>query len=497
MRVLSYKSFILVLIFWSLGTSGSLQASSDSKKTEPNIIVFLTDDQGWGSTSLQCDKKIKDSKSDYMNTPNLEKLAARGVCFSNGYAPHPNCSPSRLSILTGKSPAQLKMTDIIGRNSGSHYKGNILNPPKHINAIPNEEMTIAEWIKKKNSNYRTAHFGKWHLGGGGPKKHGFDGGDGSTSNREGNGKDPEDPKQIFGIVTRGNRWMEEQVKASKPFYLQYSHYATHLKIQSKKSTLEKCEKRKPGKRHTIASFAAMTEDLDEGLGQVMQKVKDLGIDNNTYIIYLADNGSYPLDNPQNTNGPLHGWKATVWEGGIRVPFVVTGPGVKTKQSDTRVVGYDLFPTICEWIGIRDLPSGVEGGSLVQVLTDQKEEVKRPNDFLVFHWPHYQLAKGGQPTTALYEGPYKLIKFWEKNEYKLFNLNSDLQEVKDLSGQHKEVKERMSENMTAYLKNINAGLPKKNNQYKEDKDPGKKYRHVKEQLMNEPYFVISKKRKSKK
>ena len=455
----------------------------------PNIVLILTDDQGWGATSVLMDKNVPESRSDFIKTPNLEKLASRGVVFSQAYAPHPNCSPSRYSILTGKSPAKLQMSDIVDRHQGSFFEGNRVVPPPHVNDIADEEITIAEWIKELRSEYVAAHFGKWHVNGGGPEKHGFDASTGETSNREGGAEDP-NPKRIFSITKSGNDWMEKQVNAGRPFYMQLSHYATHLAIHSLEPTLKETQARKPGKRHILAGHAAMAEDLDTGLGMTLNKIKELGIEDNTYVIYIADNGTYPLNNPGNTNGPLHGWKATLWEGGIRVPFIIAGPGIDRDRRSDRVVGYDLFPTICDWLGIDSFPQGLEGGSLAKLLSGAAHaKVVRENPFLVFHFPHYQLQKGGQPSTALYQGNYKLIKFWETGDYHLYNLNKDLDESENLSKKLTNRTVRMSQTLDKYLASINAGIPTVNTQFDPDKDPGKRWSDIKERLVKEPYFIL--------
>lgn len=455
----------------------------------PNIVLILSDDQGWGATSVQMDKRIPDSASDFIRTPNLEKLAGRGVLFSQAYAPHPNCSPSRYSIQTGKSPALLQMTDIVGRHTGNLYEGNRLTPPSHVNDIADEEVTIAEWIKQHRPEYSAAHFGKWHINGGGPKAHGYDASDGATGNRDGLVLDGANPKRIFSITESGNKWMEEQVKAKRPFFMQLSHYATHLAIFNLKSTLESCENREPGQRHNHAGHAAMSEDLDTGVGLTLAKIRELGIEDNTYVIYLADNGSYPLPNPGNTNGPLHGWKATLWEGVIRVPFIVAGPGIKPGRSRELVVGYDLFPTISEWLGIEKNPEGVEGGSLVKILSgDPHASIIRPNNFLVFHFPHYQLDKGSQPVTTLHQGNYKLIKFWETGDYRLYDLKKDLSESDDISKNQTNRTVKMSRLMNDYLASINAGIPSVNTQFDPLTDPGRENLVTKHRLLEEPYFI---------
>lgn len=476
------KRYLIFLLSSLLG-GVSLTANS------PNIVLVLTDDQGWGATSVLMDKDVPESKSDYIQTPHLERLADRGIIFSDAYAPHPNCSPTRYSILTGKSPAKLQMSDIVGRHSGPFFEGNRLVPPPHVDDIADEEHTLAEWIKQHRPEYATAHVGKWHINGGGPERHGFDFSTGATGNREGGSKDP-DPKRIFSITEKGNDWMEKQVEAGRPFYLQLSHYATHLAIYSLDSTLKTVESRPSGIRHKDAGHAAMTEDLDTGVGMTLAKIKELGIEDNTYVIFTADNGSFPLNNPGNTNGPLHGWKATTWEGGIRVPLIIAGPGIKHGRRSTRTVGWDLFPTFCDWLNIETLPSGLEGGSLATVLTQgDQADVAREHPYLVIHFPHYQLWKGGQPSTALYQGDYKLIKFWETGDYHLYNLEKDISESNNLSKTDTNRVVHMSRLMSNYLASINAGIPTVNTQFNHQQDPGRDYADIKNRLMEEPYFVF--------
>ncbi|MGQ8336618.1 sulfatase [Sunxiuqinia sp. A32] len=479
-------------LFCSVSVAFSHPAkSSVESKSKPNIVLILADDQGWGATSVLMNPQIKDSKSDFIQTPNLERFAEKAVVFTNGYASHPNCSPTRGSLLTGKSPAKLHLTDIIERHSGALYNGNKLNPPTHISGMPSEETTIAELIKSNLPEYTTAHFGKWHLGNGGPEMHGFDASDGKTTNREGNFRLEGNPKDIFGITKRAISWMDDQVAEKKPFYLQLSHYATHLGIETTKETLDKVRSRTPGERHIHSAYAGMAEDLDQGVGLILDEIKRLGISDNTYVIYVADNGGYPLNNPSNINGPLHGWKATIWEGGIRVPFMITGPGIKHAYSNVPVVAYDLLPTIGDWLGIKDLPKGIEGGSLASLLNKPKSEnkVDRDNDFLVFHFPHYQLQKGGQPSSAIVQGDFKLIKFYEDNSFYLFDLKNDISEENNLAQKFPEKVKELDKKLTDYLEKIDAGLPVPNPEYDEAKDPGRKFQSIKSELLEKPYFVI--------
>lgn len=457
----------------------------------PNIIVILTDDQGWGATSVSIDNTIEESSSDFIRTPNLESFAEGGTIFSNAYASHPNCSPTRASLLTGKSPAQLRFTDIVGRDTGPLYEGNFLIPPMHISQLPDEEVTIAEWIKQHKPEYRAAHFGKWHVGREGPTFHGFDAGDGPTANDEGRESIHDNPKRMVGITDRGNEWMEAQVSEGNPFYLQISHYAVHLSMEYHPETLEEVSTWPKGKRHQHERFAAMTKDLDTSIGRLLNKVQELGIEDNTYIIFTSDNGTYPTENPTNINGPLHGWKATLWDGGIRVPFIVNGPGIGTGQIDQPVISYDIFPTICDWLNIEELPDDrLEGGSIVPLLdTGGKTKVKRSRDFIVFHWPHYQLQKGSHPVSAIRDGNYKLLKFYETGDLHLYDLEQDYSESRNIAQVKPEVTKELHRKLKRYLNEVGAGLPVVNLNYDPEKNPGKSHIDIKEKLMNNTYFVI--------
>lgn len=434
--------------------------------SEPNIVLILSDDQGWGATSVQIDDQVSQSASDFMRTPNLEKLAARGIRFANGYTCHPNSSPSRASILTGKTPARLGLTDIVERAGGDNSSQFKLITPPNVRSLSSTEVTIAEIIKQYKSNYATAFFGKWHLAAQGPTYHGFDISDGPTGNDEGNRKIANNPKEIFGVTTRSISWMENQVSNNKPFFLTVAHYAVHEANESLAATRQKYSGYTPGARHNNVDFASMTEDLDTGVGLLLDKIKELGIEDNTYIVYLADNGSMPGMNPGNTNGPIRGSKATVWEGGIKTPFIVAGPGIEAnKVSRVRVVGWDLYPTFCELLGIDQLPQNLDGGSLVSVLKNEGNgSVQRPNDFMVWHWPRYVLNKEGYPTTAIIKDSLKLIHSYETGEDFLYHIEKDIAETTLLNNVYPEKLAEMKTLMSSYLTSVNAGLPTPNPNY---------------------------------
>ena len=440
----------------------------------PNFIVILTDDQGWGTTSVMMDPLVPESKSDFFRTPNIEKLAASGMRFSQAYASHCNCSPSRASLQTGRSPAALHLTDIIDRNRGPMYEGNKLIPPHHLAALPKDNATIPQLLKARNPDYQAGHFGKWHLAGGGPQNYGYDVSDGATGNRMGDRAEnlPDDPKKIFSVTRRAIEFMQAQVKAGHPFYLQVSHYATHEVNQSRPATREKFQQATKGQRHDNVPYGAMLADLDMGIGQLLDAVKAAGIMDHTYIIYTSDNGSIPTDDPGSLNGPLHGWKASVWEGGIRVPFMVVGPGVKPGTVNrTPVIGYDILPTICDLAGATNWPKTVEGGSLKPALLGEaKAAVKRPEDFLVFHWPHYQHARHSTPDTTILADGWKLHYWWETGQVQLFELDLDLGESKDLATKQPERASNLKSRLTNYLATIKAQLPVPNPDFKSSRAP---------------------------
>jgi arylsulfatase A len=482
MKILS-KLFITAVLTSLLVSCNQKQAAT------PNVILILTDDQGWGATSLVMDESVPESGSDFIQTPNLERLASQGIIFSNGYAPHPNCSPTRAAIQTGMTPAKIQMTDIVDRHTGTLFSGNRLIPPPHVNGLDSSYITIAELIKQEKPEYATAHFGKWHINGGGPELHGYDASHGETSNREGGGNPSEDPKKIFTITNDGIKWMETQVSEEKPFFMQLSHYATHLGIATRPETLEKVEQREPGDRHNFASHAGMAEDLDTGLGMVLDKIEELGIQDNTYVIYVADNGTYPTPNPSNVNGPLHGWKATLWEGGIRVPFVIAGPQINQGNCSALVTGCDLYPTICNWLGINNIPSDVEGGSLTGVLQNPEMTlVPRKNNYWVFHFPHYQHQKGNHPVSAIYKDQFKLLKWYEDTTFHLYDLEKDLAEENNIADENQPLVRELNRLLESYLTEIGAGMPTVNEEFIPGKDPALGSPGVKDSLMKTSYFV---------
>jgi len=289
---------------------------------------------------------------------------------------------------------------------------------------------------------------------------GYDISDGPTNNGEGGGRGSggpaakEDPKLIGYLTERTCRFMAECSSEKKPFYVQLSHYAVHLAVYYKQATLDRVAKRQKGNLHNIAEFAAMTEDMDTGIGRVLDKIKDLGLEDSTYIIFMSDNGgrtNIPGFETDNLNLPLRNGKGNMYEGGIRVPFTVSGPGIQAGSiSHVPVSGVDLLPTITDLAGQQLQHDNLDGGSLKSLLNGQSETVKRNNDFLIFH--HAVIRK---PQSAILQGDYKLVKTWKENKLELFDLSKDLGETQDLSNKLPEKTEELHKQMVAYLDKVNA------------------------------------------
>lgn len=417
----------------------------------PNIVLMLADDQGWNGTSVAMHPDVPGSKGDVFRTPNLEKLAGQGMRFSAAYAPAPVCSPTRISLQTGRSPAALHWT-----KAAPPEAGHKLTEPTNVKAIADGEVTVADLLR--GAGYATAHYGKWHIRGGGPARHGYDDGDGDTGNEEAFRYTDPNPVNIFGMVKSATAFMAKNKAAGKPFYVQMSWNALHAAGNANKATLARYEKLNLGNEKRT-QVAAITEDLDAGVGALLKAIDDLDLAGNTYVIYTSDNGA-----GGGGRAALRGGKGDVYEGGVRVPFLVRGPGVKANAvCHTRIIGYDLLPTFCEWAGVpaAKLPKAVEGGSLAKVIADGTGVVKRPREGLVFHFPHYQ---GDAPHSAIIVGDRKLMKFYEDGRLALYDLSKDLREQTDLSKVMPADAARLDEQLTAYLRAVNAQLPTPNPQY---------------------------------
>ncbi|MGE4612806.1 MAG: sulfatase [Planctomycetota bacterium] len=463
-----FAIFILMAsVFQALGelpAQDLISSSVDKPASPPNIILLLSDDQGWNGLSVSMHPTAFGARSSLIETPQLEKMAARGLRFSAAYSPASVCSPTRISLQTGRSPAALGWTKAgPGVRAPQNYPmvGAVTR-----RTIRSEETTIAEVLK--NAGYATAHWGKWHLEGGGPEEHGYDVSDGNLGNEAAaKFKDP-NPVDIFGMAERGIDFMKKQKKAKKPFFMQFSFHALHSPGNALEATVEKYKKKVRGGRERQAQRAAIAEDLDTGVGRILAAIEELELTDNTYVIYMSDNGS----GGGGRSSLLGGGKGSLREGGIRVPLIIQGPGITADSwCDTRVVGFDLFPTFCEWAGVpkEKWPAELEGGSLVPLLKPKRKgktstpaSISRPREELVFHFPHYQ--SGDPPHSVIYLDGYKMFRFHDSGKTELYAIDKDMAETNDLAPQMKEKVEALSLKLSTYLESVGAKMPTKNLQY---------------------------------
>ena len=451
---LSFLTLIILSVLY-----GCKLAPTKSNKKSPNFIIILADDQGWNGTSVQMMDDEIQSKSDYHQTPNIEALANRGMRFSSAYASAPVCSPSRYSIQFGQTPARLKMIRV-GMNT------------KHIDH--QTALTIPKLLKSIDPNYTAAHFGKWGIDVE-PSVLGYDYSDGITGNKDGgfNYKSSrkiqwgntitEDPKKIFSTTQSAIDFIESQAKSETPFFLQVSHYAVHSDIMMREETLEKYKDIDKGRYQKHPGFAAMTEDLDSGVGLLLDRVKELGLESNTYIIYTSDNGAVPVMPPkrfykQGSNFPLRRGKWGAMKGGIRVPFIVAGPEIMAGAESTAPITFsDLLPTIVDLAGNKKLnQTNLDGGSFKTLLAnDGKGVVKRFSEGLVFHVPYENGIALKRAHSAIIIEDFKLIKFHDTNELLLFNIAQDLEENNNLAAMFPEKLKELEVALDTYLHKVKA------------------------------------------
>lgn len=444
-----------------------------NKPNSPNIILILADDLGWSSLSTPADIKIPDSRSDFHQTPNIDRIFDEGMRFSSGYSAAAVSSPTRYSIQTGQTPARL-----------NHIK--VGQKTNHIN---HETLfSIPKLLKGINSDYICAHFGKWHIDCN-PGEMGYDISDGHTTNNEGNKSidvrnatglsDPagnenfiswnyvnidSDPKNVKEITSSSVNFILEQVRSHKPFYLQLSHYAAHKEIVSTKESYEIFKMLNPGQKHFHVSFAAMMSDLDHQIGRLLHVIDSLKIGSETYVFFMTDNGGVPFFPPTNNpdiikndylgaNAPLKLGKWTLNEGGVRIPFAVMGPGVrKGSQCNVPVATYDLLPTFAEIATCSSvsLPENIDGKSFYPLMQGKTNMYDRP---LFFHAPYKSNVT--RPSSAIRLGKYKLIRYYDDNSISLFNLEKDLSESRDISSENPQKIKELNDLLTNYLLNVNA------------------------------------------
>ena len=449
-----------------LGASATLLAarrSADAAPTKPNIVFILIDDLGWAD--LGC------YGSEYYETPHIDRLARQGMRFTQAYAACPACSPTRASILTGKHPARLRLTDWI---PGWHRKGAKLDPPKWRKFLGTEEVTVAEALKA--AGYATAAIGKWHLGGKphSPERHGFDlniagshiGLPPSYFHPYGKGAQGvpglADGKPGEYLTDRLTAEAERFIESSRdrPFFLYLCHYAVHTPIQAKSDLIEKYRERKGSKGQASPAYAAMVESVDQSVGRIMAKLDALGLADDTLVIFFSDNGGL-VRKQATSNAPLRSGKGFAYEGGVRVPLIVRWPRAVRPGSICReaVASTDFYPTLLEIAhvaGDAEHNEHLDGASILPLLRQSGKLGRRT---LYWHYPHYNPI-GGVPYGAVREGDWKLIEFFEDGRLELYNLKDDLGETTNLAARAPDRAAGLRARLDAWRKDVKAQMPRR-------------------------------------
>lgn len=467
-------------ILWCVVLSLSFGCEKDSKPSRPNIILILADDLGWAD--LGCYGNM------YHETPHLDRLAGKSLRFTDAYATCPVCSPTRASILTGKYPATLNLTDWIpGRqNRKGVQPTDVLVPPNFEQQLNLEEFTLAEALKQQG--YVTANIGKWHLGDTAhyPTHQGFD--LNITGNHYGF------PANYFypyrnhwrknytfdDLIKEGqegeyltDRLNEEAIKfigknKNKPFFLYLPHYAVHTPLVSKDGLFNYFtgkEQKVPESTFTNPRYAGMLKSLDEGVGSILDYLDNEGLTQNTIIIFTSDNGGLSVQEakytPSTSNAPLRQGKGYLGEGGIRVPLIIHWPGATRPGITEQVVNSnDLLPTILEGLQISFNEYKIDGKSFLQHLQPGEKLAERS---IFWHYPHYS-NQGGKPSGAVRQGDFKLIEYYEDESLELFNLKEDPSESNNLAEQMPGKVKELHQLLQTWRDQTNAQMPSPNPMY---------------------------------
>ena len=503
------------LIFGSILTmlTGLAAAPVQSQETQPpNIVFFLVDDLGWSDVGCY--------GSNFYETPAIDQLARDGMLFDNAYSTCHVCSPSRASILTGKYPARTNLTEWLGGRPEREYEP--LHHGEKLTALPAEEQTLAETLK--SHGYATANYGKAHLNSD-PKSYGFDE---AITGWVRSYFHPFSPAYSKSLPAKeGDYYTDKLTDAALdfierhqegPFFVHLEHFSVHDPIQGRKDLVEKYKKKlatlpkQEGPDYILEAnpdgpvvsadqlqaleaddnrtshqdervwwvkqkqdnveFAGMLEATDQSLGRIRAKLKELGLEENTIIIFTSDNGGMSASNqyrginhPRQTldsqfassNLPLRGAKGWNYEGGIRVPLIVHWPNNirANSRSHAVVTGTDFYPTLLEMLKLPALPDQhVDGRSFVPALKEDDYD-RGP---IYWHFPHYSNHGYQSPNGAIRSGRYKLIEYYENGTVQLFDLQNDLGEKNDLAKSDPETTQRLQKMLQDWRKEVDAKMP---------------------------------------
>ena len=429
--------------------------------SKPNILFILIDDMGWMDLGCQGNKNL--------HTPNIDALAKSGIRFTDAYAPAPVCSPTRAAIMTGQSPARLQITNHLPHQDRFTPKSSKLLPARMLNHLPLKYVTLAEKLKK-DAGYATAFIGKWHLYTGrnekyNPLNQGFDINIGGCSY----GGPPTffDPYKIDFLANRKKgeylpdrladetiAFITKQQSANKPFFVALWNYTVHWPMEAPADLLKKY-KNLPVRGYRDYRYAAMIEAMDNAVGKVLNSLDNLNLTDETLVIFSSDNGPF---GGVGDASPLRADKGHLYEGGIRVPLIIRWPGkIKPRTLDeTPVILTDLYPTILEVSGIdSNVNYPVDGKNLLPLL---KERKKLNNRAIFWHYPNFAFHRDNRLGSAIREGDYKLLHFYDNDSIELYNLRKDISETNDLSRELPQLALKLKNKLESLLKESGAAMP---------------------------------------
>jgi arylsulfatase A-like enzyme len=420
----------------------------------PNVIVVLVDDMGWKDLSCQ--------GSDFYETPQIDRLAVTGMRFTTAYSACTVCSPTRAAMMTGQYPARLHLTDWIAGHHRPHAK---LLPPDWTTHLPLEVVTVAERLQAKG--YATASIGKWHLGGKEhePEHQGFDVNLGGTAK----GQPPSyfSPYRISTLPDGPDgEYLTDREAAEavafieshhdRPFLLYLPHYSVHTPLQAKPEVAAAYAAKRPGVPPKLATYAAMVESVDDAMGEILDTLDRLGIRDRTAIFFTSDNGGQASITDML---PLRAGKGSAYEGGVRVPFIVSWPGVTHPGGtcDVPVITPDIPATILDLTGAGIEPGQpIDGRSLAPLL--RGDTLAR--EAIYWHYPHYHPG-GATPHSAIRAGRWRLVHFYEDGRDELYDLAADPAETTDLAVLQPAKAADLRTKLDRWLAEVNGQMPTPN------------------------------------
>ena len=489
----------MLIVFVLLCASISIVNPATADEPKTNVLFILADDLGW--------RDLSNEGSTFYESPNIDRIANEGMKFTQGYATCQVCSPSRASIMTGKYPARLKITEWIGAAMGEGWKRNTkLLPAIYEHNLAHSETTLAEAFRE--AGYRTFFAGKWHLGkeGSHPEDHGFEiniGGHHRGSPPGGYFSPYNNPKMESGpkgelLPLRLGRETAKFIEAhqDEPFFAYLSFYSVHGPIQSTEALWKKYRDKaarqpQPDHRFLIDRttpvrqvqdnplYAGMVESMDDGVGLVLDTLDRLNLTDRTIIVFTSDNGGVSAgDGKATSNLPLRGGKGRQWEGGIREPYYIRWAGGKSGTCDTPVTGTDFYPTLLDVCGLPAKPDQhLDGRSLLPLLKGELDSAAAKSlteRALFWHYPHYS-NQGGDPSSIIRQGDWKLISYHEDNSFELYNVKQDIGEQHNVAGEHPEIVGGLKPKLDRWLQETEARMPVVNQNFSADQFAKQKIR----------------------